>query len=293
MELKLFNLPTKEVYKDLFQPGMQKVGQALSIVLDTATLILLPLKLLNEKARINYDLNLKRYSEKLNQSNNTLTQVQSYVGLPIIEKLTQIGQNELSESFINLLTKASFEETASLVHPAFITILNNLSADEAKILFFYHKKDRIPYLSFYIHRYKEEIQKVEDSVVKNAQSLKNMIDYTFQDREAVYIPYLERLTGIENEVELIYPKNISLYLENLYHNGLIEFEKKLINKNDLENYESLLNTDYSSIHSDLKKLIDEAQNKTNENLKFEEQIRKESIKFTNLGKSFIEACIID
>jgi hypothetical protein len=249
--------------------------------------------LLNEKARINYDLNLKIYSEKLNQSSNTLTQVQPYVGLPIIEKLTQIGQNELSECFINLLTKASFEETANLVHPAFITILNNLSADEAKILFYYHKKARIPYLNFYIHRYKEEIQKLEDSNVKSSQNLKHMIDYTFQDREAVYIPFRERLTGIENEVELIYPKNISLYLDNLHHNGLIEFENKLINKNDLEKYDSLLSTDYSDIHSDLKKLLEEAQSKSDGNLKFEEQIRKESIKFTSLGKSFIEACIVN
>jgi hypothetical protein len=293
MELKLFNLPTKEVYKDLFQPGMQKVGQALSTVLDTATLILLPLKLLNEKARINYDLNLKTYSEKLNQSSNTLTQVQPFVGLPIIEKLTQIGQNELSESFINLLTKASFEETANLVHPVFITILNNLSADEAKILFYYHKKQRIPYLSFYIHRYKEEIQKLEESNVKSNQDLKHLINYTFQDREAVHIPFKERLTGIENELDLIFPKNISLYLDNLHHNGLIEFENKLINKNDLDKYDSLLNTDYSAIHNDLKNLIEEAQKTSDENLKFEEQIRKESIKFTNLGISFIEACIVD
>lgn len=293
MEFKLFNLPTNEVYKDLFQPGMQKVGQALSIVLDTATLILLPLKLLNEKARINYDQNLKKYSEKLNQSDNTLTQVQPYVGLPIIEKLTQIGQNELSESFINLLTKASFEETANLVHPAFITILNNLSADEAKILFYYHKKKRIPYLNFYVHRYKEKIQKLEDSAPNNQKNIRHIIDYTFQDRESVYIPYAERLTGIENEVELIYPKNISLYLDNLHHNGLIEFEDKLIDKNDLEKYDNLLNIDYSSKHSDLTKLIEEAQSNSDEYLKFEEQIRKESIQFTNLGISFIEACIID
>ncbi|MCG9791218.1 Abi-alpha family protein [Flavobacterium algicola] len=293
MELKLFDLPTKEVYKDLFQPGMQKVGQALSTVLDTATLILLPLKLLNEKARINYDINLKIYSEKLNQSSNTLTQVQPFVGLPIIEKLTQIGQNELSESFINLLTKASFEETANLVHPVFITILNNLSADEAKILFHYHKKQRIPYLSFYIHRYKEEIQKLEESNVKSSQDLQHLINYTFQDREAIHIPFKERLTGIENEVELIFPKNISLYLDNLHHNGLIEFENKLINKNDLDKYDSLLNSDYSAIHNDLKKLLQEAENTSVENLKFEEQIRKESIKFTNLGISFIEACIVD
>jgi hypothetical protein len=292
MELKLFNLPTKEVYKDLFQPGMQKVGEALSTVLDTATLILLPLKLINEKAKINFDQNIKRYSEKLNEKNDTLTQVQPFVGLPIIEKLTQIGQNELSESFLNLLTKASFEETSNLVHPAFISILNNLSADEAKILFYYHKKKRIPYLSLYIHRYKEGIQKPDDAV-KNKEHITKMIDFAFQERETIYIPYVERLTGIENEVELIYPSNIKLYLDNLHHNGLIEFESKLINKNDLEKYDNLLTQDYSNIHSDLKTLIEEAQKSNNDNQKFEAQIRKESIHFTELGNSFIKACIAD
>ncbi|WP_367755235.1 DUF4393 domain-containing protein [Flavobacterium sp. WC2430] len=293
MELKILNLPTKEIYKDLFQPGMTKVGEALSTVLDSANLILLPLKLINQRSKLYFDVNIKRYSEKLENPNLTLTQVQPYVGLPILEKLTYLEQNELSESFLNLLAKASFEETSNLVHPAFITILNNLSADEAKILFHYYLKDRIPLIELYIRRYKEEIKK-PDEEAKTRDNIKRLIDYSFQDREEVFIEYAKNLTGIENEVDLIFPKNIDLYIDNLYHNGLIEFERNLINKNDLDKYEELITKDYKKIHEKLENQLDEIRNeKNNEDLVLEIEIRKQSIKFTNLGKSFIKACIVE
>src|SRR5690606_19881116 len=117
--------------------SMKNVGEALSTVLDTANLVLLPLKLLNKKSRVYFDANIKRYSEKLNGKNLSLTQVPQYIGLPIIDKLTYLEQNELSEAFLNLLTKASFQESLNFAHPSFLTILNNLSVDEAKILSHY------------------------------------------------------------------------------------------------------------------------------------------------------------
>lgn len=149
LEKYLGNIPIKELYKDLFKPGMQKAGSALATVLDGANLILLPLKLLNEKSKIYFDKNLEKYSEKLNNNKElTPTQVPQYVGLPIIDKLTYLDQNELAETFINLLTKASFDETLKLVHPTYISILNNLSADEAKILFHFKDNRRIPFVDW-------------------------------------------------------------------------------------------------------------------------------------------------
>lgn len=41
-----------QVYMDLAQPGVKAVGQALGTVLELSSTILLPLKLMNEKAKL-------------------------------------------------------------------------------------------------------------------------------------------------------------------------------------------------------------------------------------------------
>lgn len=290
IEKYLSIIPVNEMYKDLFKPGMKKAGTALETVIDGANLILLPLKLLNAKSKVFFDNNLEKYSEKLNSEKVlTLTQVPQYVGLPIIDKLTYLDQNELAETFINLLTKASFEETLKLVHPTYISILNNLSADEAKILFHYKEHSAIPFIDLYIHRYVETIQKPDENEPKTSASIKKLIDYTFQEKQDAYIKYAWNLTGIENEVELIFPENIDIYIENLQFNGLITYERKMHNKNDLPKYERLLENDYSSIY---QKLETELSNNDSD-FKLEIDIRKGYIEFTELGKGFLDACIKD
>jgi len=288
MDLKLFDLPTDEIYKDVFQPSMQKVGEALSTVLNTANLILLPLKLINEKSRIYFKDNIKRYSEKIEKKDLTIIPVPEIVGLPILDKLTYINQKELSETFLNLLTKATFKETIDLVHPAFLNILNNLSAEEAKILFFYKDTERIPYIELYVHKYKKPPSFMSESRVKTKKELQEEITYSFEERNDTYIRYASNLTGIEKRVDLIFPKNIDIYIENLQHNGLIFFETDLININDLDIYKRLKEEDYKEICDELENTLSEWKN---EDYNYEIDIKKRSIQFTELGKSFIKACI--
>lgn len=294
MELKLLNLPTKEIYKDLFSPGMQKAGEALSTVLDSANLVLLPLKLINEKSKIYFEDNIKRYSEKLNAKSLTPTQVPQYVGLPIIDKLTYLEQNQLAEAFLNLLTKASSAETLNLVHPSFVTILNNLSVDEAKILFYYKEHDRIPYIDIYLHRYKEVIPpppKSDTEKVKSKEELKGLINYTFQDREDTYLRHAWNLSSIQDEVQLVFPNNIDIYIENLVLNGLIYLETQQFNKNDLDRYDVLIEKTYKHIYDNLNRQIPQLIEMTGQ--KIEIDTRKCCIQFTELGRSFLQACIIE
>ncbi|RXR15970.1 DUF4393 domain-containing protein [Flavobacterium amnicola] len=288
IEKYLNKLPVNELYKDLFKPGMQKAGTALETVIDGANLILLPLKLLNAKSKVYFERNLEIYSEKLNVENDlTLTQVPQYVGLPIIDKLTYLDQNELAEAFINLLTKASYEETLKLVHPAFISILNNLSADEAKILYTFKNTDKIPFIDLYIRRYIETFEKPDENGAKTKEGLKKLIDYTFQEKQDTFLKYAWNLTGIQNEVELLFPENIDIYLENLELNGLIQFERELHSKSLLEKYQQLLEHDHFETYEKLKKVIEE----NTSDFKLEINIRKGYIEFTELGKAFLEACI--
>lgn len=288
------NIPIKELYKDLFKPGMKKAGEALETVLDGANLILLPLKLINSKSRVYFEKNLNTYSEKLNKNTElNATKVPQYVGLPIIDKLTYLDQNELAEAFINLLTKASFDETLKLVHPTYITILNNLSADEAKILFNFKNKDRIPFIDFYLHRFVEKFKKpdfMDKEGVKTKEQIKQMIDYSTQNKEDLYIKSSWNLTGIEKHLDLMFPENIDIYIENLQQNGLISFEREKINKEDLNKYEKLIDEDYKKVKEDTEKAISEFDKSEFE---IELDTRKGYIEFTELGKGFINACIKD
>jgi hypothetical protein len=288
----LDQLPIKEIYKDLLSPGMNKAGEALSTVLDGANLILLPLKLASEKSKIYFKKNIERYSDKLNKNTElTLSKVPQYVGLPIIDKLIYLDQNELAEAFINLLTKASFNETLKLVHPTYISILNNLSADEAKILFEYRHTQRIPFIDIYIHRYIEKIKKptFSDNGIKSFNQIKAEINYTFQDKEDTYIKAVCNLTGIEKEINLMFPENIDIYIENLNHNGLITFERESFFADDIPMYSKLSNVHYVQD----KEKIDTELTTINTEYNLESEVRKGYIKFTELGKGFINACIND
>lgn len=291
MDFKFLSLPTKEIYKDLFRPATKKAGEALSTVLDVSNLILLPLKLLTERSRVYFENNIKRYSEKLDSKDLTLTQVPQYIGLPILDKLTYLENNELSEAFINLLTKASFEESQNLTHPTFVSILNNLSADEAKILFAFKDKDRIPFIDIYIHKYAEKIKSPnnKNQAAKSIEEIKELIAYTFQDRQNTNFKYAWNLTGIEKEIDLMFPQNIDIYIENLHRNGLIYFETDFINSEDLTKYEELETETYQTLYKKLK--IDLEEIKSSSEYSLEIKTFRKFAMFTQIGKSFLNACI--
>jgi hypothetical protein len=291
-EKLLDKIPTKELYDDLFSPGLKKAGEALETVLDGANLILLPLKLLNKKSRVFFDDNMKRYAEKLDeQSNLTVSKVPQYVGLPIVDKLTYLNQEDLAEAFINLLTKASFEETINMVHPAYINTLNNLSADEAKILFHYKSTERIPFIDIYLHRYVEKVKRPEyfdDKGSKTREQLKTIFAYTEQNKEDVFIRSGWNLTDIQNDVELDFPENIDIYIENLTKNGIFEFERTTLRQEDVEKHKHLEKNTYAKIMEDLDC---EMTAREEDEFEFKIDVRAGHIQFTEYGKGFLEASI--
>ncbi len=290
MERKIIEqLPFDEIYKDLLQPSMRKAGEALATVFDGANLILLPLKLLNEKSRIYFKKNLESYSTKINKvENKTLIAVPQYVGLPVIDKLTYINQEDLSNAFINLLVKASFEETLPFVHPAYIDILNRISADEAQILFHIKDYERIPFIN---------INMSIDRCIDNSTDLKK-IDSTIaalRDEKCGQAILIKHKTGLEKELNLISPQSITLYLENLQINGLISISKT-IDPNDVERCEFLENA-YSDDVNLANKVVDEVylHEKQDEFKDYLASVntRRGHFEFTELGKGFVRTCISD
>ncbi|MDQ0208874.1 hypothetical protein J2S05_003698 [Alkalicoccobacillus murimartini] len=125
----------KLVYPDLAQPGLRKVGQALETVLELSNTILLPAKLASTSANFYFKKWMKKYGENLDViPDDEIGTVIPEIGLPVIEELLKITNEEVAEMFINLLTNASHIDKSRNSHPSFIQVIRNLSKDEAKIL---------------------------------------------------------------------------------------------------------------------------------------------------------------
>lgn len=245
------------IYKDLAQPSVKKVGQALGTVFDLSNTILLPVKLLNEKARMNFKRHMNNYSEKINSiPDEKICQVPPEIGIPITEKLLYTTNQDIASLFINLLATASSQETINQAHPSFIHLIDRLSVDEARIVKYLKDKGLIPTITL--------------------RMTKNNNDY---------VDIHSKLSEIKNAVELIFPKNLENYMENLESMGIIYFVERT--KNKMQQYVDP--AIYSNLEMSNYNLLKENLDLPKEHIKNVEWIR-EYYKVSNFGRQFITAC---
>ncbi len=241
------------IYSDLAQPGVKKVGTALETVLEFSTSFLLPVKLLNEKFKLNFEKRLDDYKEKLEDvPESDLCEVNPQIGTPIIDKLSYTTNDEIADLFTSLLTKASSIKTVNLAHPSFVQLIERLSVDEARIIKHLINKDIVPSVSFRAY-------------LKNKKGFQEI---------------LKSATSLHIEVELFFPLNINTYLDNLVSMGILDNSHGM-RKIDANIYEPLY-----KIHNYVQ--ISESYTKSE---KFS-HIEKEDSYFqiTDFGKTFIRAC---
>lgn len=137
------------VYQDLAQPGVKAVGNALGTVLEFSASFLLPVKLLNEKFKLNFTKRLNEYREKLEQiPEDKQCEVHPQIGTPIMEKLSYTTNEEIADLFTTLLANASNIDMVNTAHPSFVNMIERLSPDEARILKYLHSANEILYCSF-------------------------------------------------------------------------------------------------------------------------------------------------
>ena len=245
------------IYQDCAQPSIKKLGIALETIFELSNTILLPLKLTNEKAKINFTKSLDAYKEKIDKIDvNNLSNVPTILGIPIIDRLTYVDNKEISELYISLLAKASSTETINEAHPTFIHIIDRMTVDEARIIQYLKNVDYIPFIN---------------------------IVTRLVDNNSEFLKLAWNLTGLEKELELICPKNIDLYLDNLVSMQIIESQGASFRANE-EIYIKLENK-----YSDLIFNYEEWNIKHKiYNPKCE--IQKGFYEVTELGKLFIKAC---
>ncbi len=240
------------IYGDLAQPAVKKVGTALETVFEFSTSILLPIKLLNEKFKLNFEKRLNDYKEKLEKvPDEDICEVNPQIGTPLIEKLSYTTNDEIADLFTNLLTKASSTKTVNLAHPSFVQLVERLSVDEARIIKNIKGKEFIPCITFRAHM-----------------------------KEKGFIEILKNGTMLQFDIELLFPKNISTYLDNLTSMGVLNISHGLHKMDD---------NIYAPIYE--KYGYDKVSESYSKNDRFGrvEKIRS-YYQITDFGRTFIRAC---
>jgi len=131
-------IPSEEVYKDAAQPALRQLGESLGKVVKATRFILAPLEYL----AAHHD-RWERYLEKISKNVNEANMIEGYpqIIIPALEGLSYAQEGTIiSELFINLLSKAIDKTKQDLAHPAFPKIIQQLSPDEATVLYFLKKQ---------------------------------------------------------------------------------------------------------------------------------------------------------
>lgn len=242
-----------QIYNDLAQPSITAVGKALGTVFEFSTSFLLPIKLLNEKFKLNFKKRIDEYKEKLEQiPEEKQCEVHPQIGTPIIEKLSYTTNDEIADLFTTLLANASNIDMVNTAHPSFVNMIERMSPDEARILNFIKGKEDIEYCIF-----------KGDSLDGNG-----------------YIILYDHITTIDSEVELIFPQNINAYLANFISLGI------LIDMNDQCLVEEKNYNQIQEIHK-----LEELKEKLVPNTYKSISVKKSFFRVTDFGKLFIKACI--
>jgi len=242
-----------QVYGDLAQPSVKAVGNALGTVFEFSTSFLLPVKLLNEKFKLNFTKRLNEYKEKLEQiPEEKQCEVHPQIGTPIIEKLSYTTNDEIADMFTTLLANASNVDMVNTAHPSFVNMIERMSPDEARLLKYLQGKSEIQYCNFY------------GNVLKG-EGFHTIFDHA---------------TLLDKDVDLQYPKNLSSYLSNFISLGILI---------DMSGQYKIDKTIYNQIREKygLRQLEASLVPIVFKSITVEESYYK----ITDFGKLFIKACI--
>jgi hypothetical protein len=243
-----------QIYNDAAQPTVKKVGEAIGEVFELVLSPVLLFKFGNEALRLKYKHHLDNFAKKLEEvADEDVAPVNPQIGVPILDKLTYTSNEEIAGLFINLLAKASSNNTVNLAHPAFIQIIERLSVDEARIIKSLKYRDSVAFIGF-------------KAVTTENDSYSEIFNYG---------------TALKFE-NLEFPENCTMYIHNLISLGFFKEESNTwLTDNNL--YEDLRN----------KYLYDEYLSQLSKASNFKElRMDKGFFKITDFGKAFINACAI-
>ncbi len=242
-----------QVYTDLAQPGVKAVGSALGTVFEFSASFLLPIKLLNEKFKLNFTKRLNEYKDKLEQiPEEKRCEVHPQVGTPIIEKLSYTTNKDIADLFTTLLANASNIDMVNTAHPSFINMIERMSPDEARFLKYLKGMDEIQYCTF------------KGNVVEGNG----------------FIILFDYATLLKSEIEFGFPQNINAYLSNFVSLGILK---------DMRGQHLIDKTIYNKIREEYQ--LNELEKKYVPQSFKSISVDESYFDVTDFGKLFIKACI--
>lgn len=131
-------LPVEKIYDDVASPAFKEIGDTARSAVKASRFLLAPVDYLaaQHDRWLRY---LKRVSEKVPEER--LIPAHPHLTGKAIESLRYLEEeNILTELFLNLLARAIDRERVSEAHPAFASIISQLSPDEAIVIYQLNKK---------------------------------------------------------------------------------------------------------------------------------------------------------
>ena len=211
----------KTIYPDLAQPGVKKAGYALETVFDFANTILLPLKLVNENSKVYFQKHMDLYKKKMNEiPEEKIGTVPPEIGLPILDELLKVTNDDLAELFVNLLVNTSNIDHSQDAHPSFINIIKSIVPDEARIIKFLITN---PMDLIFIRIVKLDRAGTVPIYDNDTTNLNEKVILSNKDNEAFYLNNLQSLGLLKSEL-MYFIQNVTFY-EKLEKEKLEEKEK--------------------------------------------------------------------
>lgn len=126
-------IPGEKIYDDLASPAVQEVGQVLRSTVKAARFIVAPIDYLAAQ-QDRFQKFLKKVSDQVPEER--MVEANPQISGKVVEGIKYLEvESLLADLFANLLARAIDKERVSEAHPAFPSIISQLSPDEAVILF--------------------------------------------------------------------------------------------------------------------------------------------------------------
>ncbi|MBU5612176.1 DUF4393 domain-containing protein [Geomonas azotofigens] len=256
-----------EIYKDAVKPAAKQIGKGLETVAKTINIALAPLSGLvwgYDKIREHLEASL---AEKLyNKQESEIISPAPNIAGPLLESLRYTGYDEdLRELFTNLLASSMDIDKLRYAHPAFVDIIKQLTADEAKILKYISDLSSYPI----IHEINNDITDgIADrfEIERYFTGLCKQINITDNKMANGYKDNLERLRLIKHDFQEITRLEIKSDGNALAANSFVNLPAE-----EWDEYESIY------------------EDKSREQIL--RKIKMESLWVTDLGHLFIAACV--
>jgi hypothetical protein len=193
----------RDIYGDVAKPSIKHLGDALSMVAETSTSLLLPLKFWNERRRIIFQNNLDKFQLEITtatKQGHTVIPAAPEVANVLVDKLTYVSDDALVDLMVKLLRRVSIEDECKLAHPRFVEIVSNLSPDEARILKCTSRSETFRIIGL-VARKESDSGGITETLVRRLPC--------------------RCLTGLEARTKILFPENMYKYLISMQSLGLL------------------------------------------------------------------------